>query len=183
MDHEGLPTVDEHPQVSVEITSEGFDVIRTERTGVVARWAAPGSRGLRGMPTTAALDDGTVLVGWYDMLGRTYQLVRFKPDDAIERIAVSPDTHIGPNIRPGVDFGERSMGVIAELRPDGSATWWSMPDGWTVVASDIWGTVLAKQDGTQLQLAMAEFPAGACRWKVDYIGPDGAGGHNMDFVS
>jgi hypothetical protein len=36
-------------------------------------------------------------------------------------------------------------------------TWWSIPDGWRVVASDAWGTVLAKQDGEQLQLAIAEF--------------------------
>jgi hypothetical protein len=66
-------------------------------------------------------------------------------------------THIGPDLQPGQDFGEASMWVIARLAPDGSATWWSIPDGWRVVASDIWGTVLAKQDGQQLQLALAEF--------------------------
>jgi hypothetical protein len=42
-------------------------------------------------------------------------------------------------------------------RPDGSTTWWSIPDGWTVVASDVWGTVLAMQEGTQLHSALAEF--------------------------
>ncbi|HWM21804.1 MAG TPA: hypothetical protein VNO51_19080, partial [Ilumatobacteraceae bacterium] len=66
-------------------------------------------------------------------------------------------THIGPDLQPGVDFGEASMWVIALLAPDGSTTWWSIPDGWRVVASDIWGTLLAKQDGQQLKLALAEF--------------------------
>jgi hypothetical protein len=56
-----------------------------------------------------------------------------------------------------MDFGEQSMWVIAQLSPDGSTTWWSIPEGWRVVASDVWGTVLSKQDGEQLQLAMAEF--------------------------
>ena len=68
-------------------------------------------------------------------------------------------THIGPDLRPDLDFGEPSMWVIARLAPDGSVTWWSIPDGWLVVASDVWGTVLAKQDGEQLRLAMADFAA------------------------
>ncbi len=66
-------------------------------------------------------------------------------------------THIGPNGDPTVDFGEPTMWVIAALDPDGTATWWSIPDGWQVVASDVWGTVLARQTGTQLELALAEF--------------------------
>lgn len=66
-------------------------------------------------------------------------------------------THIGPNAAPNTDFGEPSMWVIAELRPDRNASWWSIPDGWEVVASDIWGTVLARQTGTRLELALADF--------------------------
>lgn len=65
-------------------------------------------------------------------------------------------THIGPDAAPEQDFGEPTMWVIAEMRPDGSATWWSIPDGWHVIASDIWGTVLARHVGTELHLALAE---------------------------
>ena len=38
-------------------------------------------------------------------------------------------THIGPNARPDMDFGEPTMPVIAEMQPDGSVQWWSIPDG------------------------------------------------------
>ena len=66
-------------------------------------------------------------------------------------------THIGPNANPDSDFGEPTMWVVAELDPDGTATWWSLPDGWEVVASDTWGTVLGRHSGTQLELALAAF--------------------------
>ncbi len=66
-------------------------------------------------------------------------------------------SHIGPNLDPTIDFGEPSGWVIAQLHPDGTVTWWSVPDGWLVVASDVWGTVLARQTGTDLVLALAEF--------------------------
>jgi hypothetical protein len=49
--------------------------------------------------------------------------------------------------------------VLADLQPTGDATWWSIPEDWQVVASDIWGTVLARQDGTQLELALARVVA------------------------
>lgn len=66
-------------------------------------------------------------------------------------------THIGPNATPDTDFGEPTMWVVAELNPDGTSTWWSLPDGWEVLASDTWGTVLGRQSGTQLELALANF--------------------------
>ncbi len=66
-------------------------------------------------------------------------------------------THIGPNASPGTDFGEPTMWVVAALNPDGTATWWSVPDGWEILASDTWGTVLGRQSGTQLELALADF--------------------------
>jgi hypothetical protein len=66
-------------------------------------------------------------------------------------------THIGPNARPDIDFGEPTMWVIAALYPDGAVQWWSLPDGWEVVASDVWGTVLGKTTGNQLELAVADF--------------------------
>jgi hypothetical protein len=66
--------------------------------------------------------------------------------------------YVGPNLEPGTQSGVGSMGVIARLTDDGAARWWSLPTGWDVVASDLWGTVLAHLEGDQLQLALAEFP-------------------------
>ena len=66
-------------------------------------------------------------------------------------------TFIGPNARPEQDFGLQTMPVIAGLHPDGSVTWWSVPEGWEVVASDVWGTVLARLTGQKLDLALASF--------------------------
>jgi hypothetical protein len=66
--------------------------------------------------------------------------------------------YVGPNLEPGTQSGVGSMGVIARLTDDGAARWWSLPTGWDVVASDLWGTVLAHLEGNQLQLALAEFP-------------------------
>jgi hypothetical protein len=69
-------------------------------------------------------------------------------------------THIGPIARPDVDFGEPTMWVIAALHDDGNVDWWSLPDGWQVVASDDWGTVLAKLENGRLQLALAQLGSG-----------------------
>lgn len=66
-------------------------------------------------------------------------------------------THIGPNARPDTDFGEPTMPVIAEMHRDGSVQWWSIPDGWNVVASDVWGTVLAHMTGDSIDLALADW--------------------------
>lgn len=66
-------------------------------------------------------------------------------------------THIGPSANPDADFGEPTMWVVAELSPNGTATWWSVPEGWEVLASDTWGTVLGRQSGTRLDLALADF--------------------------
>ena len=65
-------------------------------------------------------------------------------------------TYIGPNARPDIDFGEPTMPMLAALHPDGTVQWWSVPDGWQVVATDVWGTVLSRVDGGQLQLALAD---------------------------
>jgi hypothetical protein len=66
-------------------------------------------------------------------------------------------THIGPNARPDLDFGEPTMPVVAALHPDGSVQWWSIPDGWNVVASDVWGTVLAHIEGGSIDVALADW--------------------------
>lgn len=66
-------------------------------------------------------------------------------------------THLG-TASPGDDYDDPTTWVIAALHPDGTVRWWSVPDGWSVVASDVWGTVLAKRDtAASLELALADF--------------------------
>jgi hypothetical protein len=48
---------------------------------------------------------------------------------------------------------DMALPVIAELRADGSGSWWSLPDGWQVAASDTSGTVLARATPDGLTLA------------------------------
>ena len=66
-------------------------------------------------------------------------------------------TYIGPNASPESTFGVPTMPVIAEMHLDGSVRWWSVPVGWTVVASDIWGTVLARIVGDSIDIALADW--------------------------
>lgn len=66
-------------------------------------------------------------------------------------------TYIGPKASPESTFGESTMPVIAEMHLDGSVRWWSVPVGWTVVASDIWGTVLARIVGDSIDIALADW--------------------------
>ncbi len=67
-------------------------------------------------------------------------------------------THIGPDADPSTDFGVPTLWVIADLQPGGTASWWTIPAGWEVIASDAWGTVLGRRTGTTLELAIAELP-------------------------
>ena len=46
-----------------------------------------------------------------------------------------------------------TMPVLVELRPDGSAGYWSVPDGWTVSSIDVWGAVLAQRTDDGIELA------------------------------
>jgi hypothetical protein len=62
-------------------------------------------------------------------------------------------THIGPRVEPQADFGTPTGPVVAVLRPDGSGKWYRLPEGWSVAASDIWGTVLSRRVGTNIELA------------------------------
>jgi hypothetical protein len=97
VDHNGDDTADvERPEVSIEVTAHGFDLIRTDPDGTTVRWTAPppGAAGLRGMPITATLADGSVLASWFDWANGIEQMVRFKPSGTIERIRVPPDTAI-----------------------------------------------------------------------------------------
>jgi hypothetical protein len=66
-------------------------------------------------------------------------------------------TWIGPAGADG-DFPPPTMPVVAWLLPDGSAVWRGLPDGWAVAASDIWGTVLTRQTGRDVELAWLTAP-------------------------
>ena len=104
-----------------------------------------------------------------DSVGHSWNTaVERAPDGADSLLGPSPPapssngdavswTFIGPNARPDQDFGLPTMPVIAALHPDGSVTWWSVPEGWQVLASDVWGTVLGRLTGQKLDLALASF--------------------------
>jgi hypothetical protein len=62
-------------------------------------------------------------------------------------------TGIGPPDDPGSDFPDSTINVVADLTQDGSGRWYRLPEGWTVAASDIWGTILARRVGDQMELA------------------------------
>ncbi len=64
--------------------------------------------------------------------------------------------NIGRDLTPGQDFGPSAMPVVAVLEPDGSGRWVRLPDGWSVVSSDVWGTVLARTTATTLELALLD---------------------------
>ena len=118
---------------------------------------------------THLLDDGRVSV--IATTGASWTLsVDAHPDGASPYVGPSPAapttggdgvfwTHIGPDLAPDIDFGEPSQWVVARLHPGGSATWWSLPEAWTIAASDIWGTVAVRQLGEQLEVALVDFAA------------------------
>ncbi len=62
-------------------------------------------------------------------------------------------TGIGPPDDPSNDFPANTINVIAVLTPDGSGEWYRLPDGWSVAASDVWGTILTRRTGDQVELA------------------------------
>lgn len=63
---------------------------------------------------------------------------------------------IGADTRPDLDFGRNAMPVIALLNYDGSGEWVRLPEDWDVVASDVWGTLLARITDDTIELASLE---------------------------
>ena len=70
-------------------------------------------------------------------------------------------TGIGPPDEPSTDYPDSTINVLAVLAPDGSGQWYRLPDGWTVAASDIWGTILARRVGERVELATLVEPGEA----------------------
>ena len=64
-------------------------------------------------------------------------------------------TSIGPPTAEtaGTDYPDATIPVVAVMTPDGSAQWYQVPDGWSVVAADVGGTILARADGERVELA------------------------------
>jgi hypothetical protein len=63
-------------------------------------------------------------------------------------------TWIGADAGGGGDFGTPSMPVIGVLHDDGEVAWWRLPEEWQVVASDVWGTLLARRlDDARIEFA------------------------------
>ena len=72
-------------------------------------------------------------------------------------------TTIGPPpVDPGSDdYPETTMPVVAMLSGDGTGQWYRLPDGWSVAASDVWGTILTRGVGDQVELATLTPPGEA----------------------
>ncbi len=60
---------------------------------------------------------------------------------------------IGADTRPDLDFGPNATPVVALLNYDGSGEWVRLPEDWEVVASDVWGTLLARVTADSIELA------------------------------
>jgi hypothetical protein len=102
-------------------------------------------------------------------LGDVWNLeIESSPDRATQYGSASPPgatsddagvflTDVGSAVEADGISNVPTMWMIAQLKPGGTTKWWSVPGGWQVVATDVWGTVLAKQTGTRLDLAMADF--------------------------
>ena len=68
-------------------------------------------------------------------------------------------TWIGPAAGSPDDFPPPTMPVVAWLNADGTVAWRQLPEGWQVVSSDLWGTLLAHQIDDHVELAWLTPPA------------------------
>ena len=75
----------------------------------------------------------------------------FPEPTAIDNGRVLVTTAIGPNL-PG-DYGPPTQQVIAVLKPDGSGSWWSVPDGWWLEAADLYGPLYTRITDNTLEIA------------------------------
>lgn len=60
---------------------------------------------------------------------------------------------IGPPVDANAGFSTYEQPVIAQLEADGSGRWWSLPEGWTLAASDVFGTVVQRTTSNGIELA------------------------------
>ena len=83
-------------------------------------------------------------------------LGHFPEPTAIDYGRVLVTTAIGPNL-PG-DYGSPTQQVIAVLEPDGSGSWWSVPDGWSLEAADLYGPLYTRITDNTLEIARPPSP-------------------------
>jgi hypothetical protein len=81
----------------------------------------------------------------------------FPEPTAIDNGRVLVTTAIGPNL-PG-DYGEPTLQVIAVLEPDGSGSWWSVPDGWSLDVADMYGPLYTRMIDNTLEIARPPSPS------------------------
>jgi hypothetical protein len=70
--------------------------------------------------------------------------------------SVIVSTWIGPRIGDDADYGTPTVPVVGVLRPDGSGSWYRLPEGWSVVDSNRWGTLVARTTDTSFQLGLID---------------------------
>ena len=70
--------------------------------------------------------------------------------------SVIVSTWIGPRIGDDADYGTPTVPVVGVLRPDGSGSWYRLPDGWAVVDSNRWGTLVARTTETSFELGLID---------------------------
>ena len=88
-------------------------------------------------------------------------------------------TAIGAPSDPAADFSDALLPMIAMLHPDGSGTWRSIPDGWSVSSMDTAGTVLTRRTDIGLDIAVLDPisesvwpfspPAADCEWTLEQL--------------
>lgn len=131
--------------------------------GDAAEWTEPTAAPLAPIPDLTAnpltIDTLDGATSWTLAITRA-------PDNATDFVGPTPPAptsggrnvyfdRIGANLTGG-DFGPSAIPVIAILEPGGSGTWVRLPDDWSVVASDVWGTVLMRTTDTAIELALLD---------------------------
>jgi hypothetical protein len=65
-------------------------------------------------------------------------------------------TAIGPRIGDDPDYGTPTIRVVGVMHPAIGIVWRQLPEGWHVVDSNRWGTLLARSISGQIELAINE---------------------------
>ncbi|HRE01372.1 MAG TPA: hypothetical protein PLV68_08735, partial [Ilumatobacteraceae bacterium] len=86
-------------------------------------------------------------------------------------------TEIGPPRYPEADYSESTLTAFADLHADGTGTWYSVPTGWHIAASDLGTTILWRlDDSDDIQLALfsplSRAPMNREAWMLQTLGVD-----------
>ena len=86
-------------------------------------------------------------------------------------------TTVGPPDGVASDFPTPTEPVVAVLAADGTGTWYSLVDGWHVAASDLDGTILARLNGSTVELARLDPPQ-----RLDFLDQPAAPHQRVEFA-